>query len=148
MDRRIKLRPATMSDAAALFAWRTDRLTRAASRNSGELRYENHLKWLVKSLAMPGRRIYIASIGTDPVGTVRADTVDGMTELSWTIAPKYRGRGLGKQMVTTFISLSSGPVRAAIKAENTASRRIAQAAGFRCIRKTDGMLHFVYQMSH
>lgn len=138
------LRPATVDDAAILFTWRTDPLTQAASHNSGELVYADHVEWLKRSLTMPNRRIYIATLGANPVGTVRTDVVDGITELSWTVSPEHRGRGYGKRMVTTAVGMLTGPVRAEIKAENGASRRIAEAAGFQYVSESDGVLHFHY----
>lgn len=130
----MKLRPATLEDAELLFGWRNDRQTREASVNTDPAGWEGHLAWLRASLASPARTLLIAE--TDrPVGTVRIDYRDE-TELSWTVAPDARGKGLGKTMV--LAAMPSGPVIAHIKNGNIASQKIAKAAGFELAR--DGLL--------
>jgi RimJ/RimL family protein N-acetyltransferase len=145
LDRRqhmISLRSAGEEDAELLFAWRNDPLTRAASRNTDELSYQDHLAWLKSSLVLATRRIYIAEFDNVAIGTVRADTGIGETELSWTIAPEMRGKGFAKPMVEAALGTIQGPVRAEIRSDNKASRRVAESAGFRCDCEIDGIQHF------
>jgi len=135
----VSLRLATIKDAKLLLAWRNDPLTREASRNSGEVPWENHVAWLEKSVAwleksllMSERKLYIAEEAGVPVGTVRADRLaNGVQELSWTIAPEARGRGLAKEMVFLFVRkiLPGESLLAVVKAGNTASEKIAEALG-------------------
>jgi len=128
----VSLRLATIKDAELLLAWRNDPLTREASRNSGEVPWENHVAWLEKSLLMSERKLYIAEEAGVPVGTVRADRLaNGVQELSWTIAPEARGRGLAKEMVFLFVRkiLPGESLLAVVKAGNTASEKIAEALG-------------------
>jgi len=128
----VSLRLATIKDAKLLLAWRNDPLTREASRNSGEVPWENHVAWLEKSLLMSERKLYIAEEAGVPVGTVRADRLaNGVQELSWTIAPEARGRGLAKEMVFLFVRkiLPGESLLAVVKAGNTASEKIAEALG-------------------
>jgi RimJ/RimL family protein N-acetyltransferase len=75
---------------------------------------------------------------------VRADRdPDGTChELSWTVAPSARGRGLGISMVQLLLAEVSGPVRAEVKPGNPASVRIAEAAGMRFDCEREGVLHF------
>jgi RimJ/RimL family protein N-acetyltransferase len=136
----MRLRPATIDDAERLFAWRNDPETRAASHQTGELRFHEHIAWLTRTLASQ-RRIYIAEIEGQAVGTVRADPGE-VTELSWTVAPEHRGRGVGTQMVRLAVAMTEGPVRAEIKRDNVASQRIAVAAGLAFDREADGVMHF------
>ena len=131
-----------MADAKALFEWRNDPMTQAASHDASEVRLEDHLGWLEKSLANPHRKLFIAEINGVPVGTVRADQSDGTWELSWTVAPSHRGSGVGKRIVSKLARSITDPIRAEVKSGNIASMRIAKYAGMRLIREADGILHF------
>jgi RimJ/RimL family protein N-acetyltransferase len=138
----ITLRPATVADAERLYRWRMDPVTRASSLNSTAIEFEGHCAWLVNSLADADRQIYIAEHLGIPFGTVRADRVEDVWRLSWTIAPEFRGRGLGARMVQLFASSMHGAIEAVIKSGNRASIRIAEAAGMQIDNEEDGVLRF------
>jgi RimJ/RimL family protein N-acetyltransferase len=140
---RITLRAASFDDAATLYRWRTDQATRAASHDTTEITFDAHTAWLTKPLADPTRTSYIAEHNGLPVGTVRADLRDGVCRLSWTVAPEYRGQGLGTEMVGLLAASIRGPITADVKLGNLASIRIAESAGMRLAREQDGILHFV-----
>jgi RimJ/RimL family protein N-acetyltransferase len=129
----MKLRPATLQDAALLLEWRNDELTREASINAEPVGWDSHIAWLEASLKNPRRKLLIGE--TDrAVGTVRIDYGEE-TELSWTVAPDARGQGVGKAMV--MAAMPEGPVIAHIKRGNIGSQKIAEAAGFSLARDGD-----------
>ena len=142
MSADISLRPATPADAELLLEWRNDPATRAASHNTAEVSRDDHIDWLSASLANPARRLQIAESAGRPVGTVRADLADGVWELSWTVSPEARGRGIASRMVTAVAEQISGPIRAEVKSGNDASARIAEHAGMSFEREENGVLHF------
>ena len=131
----VTLRPATMDDAQILFDWRNDYETRANSLNTVPVPWEDHCRWLKASLENPRRDLIIAEVEGVPVGTVRIDRGVG-TEMSWTVSPARRVKGIGKAMVAK--ACPPGEVIAQIKAANLASQRIAEHAGFQKIE--DGAL--------
>ncbi len=148
----MNFRPATIEDARMLFDWRNDQQTRANSLTTDEVVWESHLQWLEKSLKNPHRKILIAEKDGVAIGTVRADGLlgnpasdGGTVELSWTVAPSERGKGLGREMVVAaaemFLSqISSGEqLVAKIKMQNTASIKIAEAAGFVSVSEDEGV---------
>ena len=139
----LTLRPATLDDAPRLLAWRNDPATRQASHGSAEVTPEEHRAWLKRTLQDPDRQLWVVCQGDEAVGTVRADSdVEGTTELSWTVAPEARGRGVGKRMVAFAASCLEGALRAEVKRSNHASAKIAEGAGLRFEREDDGVLHF------
>lgn len=123
----LTLRRATMKDASTLFDWRNDQLTRSMSLRPDHVGWEEHEWWLSASLVNPCRVLMIAELDGEPVGTVRLDYGDE-TEMSWTVAPSHRGKGIGSVMIAA--AMPAGDVIAWIKPENVASQRIAEKAGF------------------
>ncbi len=119
-------RPVTPNDADMLLAWRNDPITRKNSRNSREIAVEEHQAWLKKK-----PRLYIAEQDMRPVGSIQATICENGTELSWTVAPEQRGKGLGKQMVVQFAQeiIPKETIYAVIEEGNIASEHIASALG-------------------
>lgn len=127
----MNLRPVTMDDAETLFAWRNDPLTREMSISTDEVSWADHLQWLLGSLENPSRKLFIAEQRGTPVGTIR---IDNDHELSWTVAPEYRGRKFGKRMVA---SVAKPGHIARIKRTNIGSQHIAGWCGFTLVRDGD-----------
>jgi len=142
MNETIILRPATIQDADLLLEWRNDPETRKASHNTAEVQRDEHISWLSRTLNNPNRRLFVAEEDGAPVGTVRAELSEGVWELSWTVSPLARGRGVGKRMVALLASQISAPIRAEVKAGNIASARIAEHTGMEFDRETNGVLHY------
>lgn len=123
------LRPATPTDWQELLAWRNDPQTRRWSRHTGMVDEEQHRAWLAAAVSDQRRQLLVAEVNGRPAGTVRLDQVSGGTEVSWTIAPQLRGRGLGRRMLALALESVAGYVFASMHKDNVASVRIAQAAG-------------------
>ena len=133
-----------MNDIEILLEWRNDPLTRAASHSTNEVTRDEHEKWLRATLNNPNRQLYIAEENGIPVGTVRADfdSSDGSYELSWTVSPIDRGRGVGKRMVALLANQIKGSIRAEIKVGNIASVRIAESSGMKFEYEQDGVVYY------
>jgi len=142
MSKSITLRLATVEDADLLLEWRNDPKTKQASHNTAEVQRDEHLSWLSRTLNSPYRKLLVAEENGAPVGTVRADFAEGVWELSWTVAPNVRGRGVAKQMVVLLASKIPEPIRAEVKAGNTASARIAEYVCMEFDREVDVVLHY------
>lgn len=143
----LELRPATQDDAQRLYDWRNDPATRQASHGSTPVAWPDHQRWLATVLADPRRRLWIACLDGEPVGTVRADAPDAAAAdpaqvLSWTVAPAARGRGLGARMVRQLAAQLPGPLRAEVREGNDASVRVALAAGLVAAGRQGAVLHF------
>lgn len=134
----LNLRPATIGDAAPLLAWRNDALTRESSRDPREIGPSEHRQWLTSALRDPDRSILIAELDGVPMGTVRAEPKVGARELSWNVAPEFRGMGLGAIMLRSALEVIPLPVRAVVRESNAASLRIAAAAGLKQVETKDG----------
>ncbi len=129
----ITLRSATIEDEAMLLAWRNDPSARMASSNTEVIAKEVHHDWFKKSLSNKDRQIFIALEGDDPVGVVRVDKENDLRELSWTVSPHVRGRGLGKKIVSMVVTTLPLPVCARVNKKNEASKKIAEYAGMKLV---------------
>lgn len=131
---RVELRPAVRQDRDFLWRWRNDPETRRASLDKREVHLEEHTRWLDEVLARPDRRLYVSTVRGAPVGTVRLDLSGDAAEVSITIAPEDRGRGLGTAVLRATrreaAALGLRQLTARIKPKNTTSRRIFERSGF------------------
>lgn len=127
------VRPATDADAELLLAWRNDEETRAWSRTPDPVDPAGHRAWLARVLADPDRRLYVAEHDGRPVGTVRFDRDgDGAWEVSITVAPEHRDRGLARRILAAGEhALGDGvSIVANVHRDNAASRALFRKAGY------------------
>lgn len=139
----VQLRLAALSDWARLYAWRNDALTRSMFKHSEPVSLAEHMAWLTETLEKPYVRLFVATVGDKPIGTVRLDRdrheprYDGWAEVSLTVEPRSRGVGYAERIVGRVVadntwsacSYLSG-LLAEVKPENLASLRAFAACGF------------------
>lgn len=137
----INLRLATAEDGELLLKWRNDPETRSASHSTDEIDRDGHFKWFSATLSNPDRMLFIAYQDGSPVGTVRADKSESSTELSWTVAPEARGKGVAKEMVRAASEAVEGDIKAEVKVGNIASLKVAQHIGMAITGESDGVIY-------
>lgn len=154
----IQLRLAILSDADFLLTCRNDIKTRENSHNIDKVKYADHIEWLKKIIHInnlqeitenPIKALYVAVENGILVGTIRADYLDKIYEvgdgyeLSWTVAPNARGKGIGKKMIKSLSSRINKPIYAEIKKENIASINIATSISMKIYKEVNGIYHFI-----
>jgi UDP-2,4-diacetamido-2,4,6-trideoxy-beta-L-altropyranose hydrolase len=132
---RVTLRPAADRDAPLLLEWRNDPVAVRFSVTGRRVTLAEHSDWLAARLADPDTRLWIAEEGGTAVGQVRVDLGDGTGTVSIGIAPAHRGRGVGSAVLQAMLAeIERDPrarkLRAVAHAENTASIRAFERAGF------------------
>ncbi|MGW5050727.1 GNAT family N-acetyltransferase [Actinokineospora sp. NPDC004072] len=138
---RLTLRPAAQADAERLLAWRNDPGTRRWSLNPDPVSPEDHRRWLARD-----RHLLIAEEAGTPVGVVRFDPLPDGVEVSITIAPEARGRGLARPILEAAQDTVAGQrVHARIHEDNAASRRLFAGAGYRRTAGPDARGFAAYQ---
>jgi RimJ/RimL family protein N-acetyltransferase len=135
---KIEIRDATINDAEILFEWANDLNTRQNPFNPETIEWNDHISWLRKKLLDPLTRIYILYYHHKQIATVRFDT-NKNTIIGITVAPSYRGLGLGAEILkiatNNFWINNNDEIFAYIKKENIASQRIFEKAGFRFLKE-------------
>ena len=133
------LRPARMTDAGILFEWRNDPSVRAASFHTEELVYEEHVKWLENTLTRPDVSLFIMACVIDGteyrIGQLRLNYEGPAAVVSYTIAPEFRGRGLGRELIrlgeqAAFTRNGIRVMIGEVKKDNIPSRKCFQSLGY------------------
>ncbi len=146
-------RPATPEDSRQLWQWRNDPVTRAGSRSSAEVSWDDHLRWFTASLTRTDRVLLVVEDPAGPAGTVRWDLVrerDGEPggshewEVSITVAPERRGQNLGRPLLrageVALAEKTSGVTRsggtevhaylAVVRIDNQSSMRLFETSAY------------------
>jgi RimJ/RimL family protein N-acetyltransferase len=133
----LTLRPVTGADEGLLLEWANDPMTRAASRAHEPIAPVDHHRWLERRLASPHEaRLWIGEVDGRPMGVVRFERrAPSDIEVSITVAPIARGRGLARPLLDAGIAAAHaafGRVRilADILPGNDASVALFTGAGF------------------
>ena len=127
----IKLRVATIDDAQFLFDLRNEKSNRAMFRDTNEVLWEDHIKWLSGKLLKGDFFIYIAIDDKDMIGQFR---IDEKGEVSVSLSEKFKGKGVGWQIIKAgsemFRKHSQKVLIADVKTENISSLKSFQKAGY------------------
>jgi RimJ/RimL family protein N-acetyltransferase len=129
----LKIRNANLDDTDTLLEWRNDPLTRNSSHNTGIISGAEHAAWLANSLSNSKRQIFIAEMEDSPAGMIRVDEMGPSKQatLSWAVAPRWRGHGIGSRMLSLICEkYNHFNLFAEIKADNAASQRMVRKCSF------------------
>lgn len=133
------LRPVTENDLLLLYEWANDETTRRMSFRSEPIDLETHTRWFRKKLADNSCYFYILEHDGTPAGTGRLDREHApgvIYSISYSIAPAFRGLGLGEVLLDLLFSEAKNAIPDAealtgeVKKENAASIRCFEKAGF------------------
>lgn len=134
--------PALEEHRELLRQWRNDPVVRSASATSHEVSEAEHATWFESAVLSGKEDVYLLKARSGWCGNVRFcwREIEQAWELSWLVAPSFRGRGIAKNAVRRAVSLKKGQkIFARIKADNLASKKAALHAGFRFRENSHGM---------
>lgn len=128
------LRPARAEDEQLLLTWANDKLVRANAFDPRPIAPQDHHRWLSSRLADPTNcRLLVAETSSGiPLGQVRFDRRDQAWVIDYSVAPQFRGRGLGKAILQAAIGqMKPGEtIVGEVLANNLASHKVFQSLGF------------------
>jgi UDP-2,4-diacetamido-2,4,6-trideoxy-beta-L-altropyranose hydrolase len=154
----LTVRRVQAQDCRLLWNWANDSQTRAASFNSAWIPWAEHRHWLSHKLEDPDCvLLMLEHKQLGPIATVRFHPRgDFASEISLTISPKWRARGLAKYVLEKSVAVALErpalqQVHAFVKPGNKSSAHAFQRAGFLLAGRTqvDGSeaLHFTLERS-
>jgi len=131
--RPVQLRLATMADAGLMLKWQSTPGIRTYSRNPEVPEPAEHTRWMQNKLADPHCIFHVILHGECPVGVLRLDwPTDGAYEISILVAAEAQDKNIGGAALELAKRLMPDAViRAVIHAENAASIRMFERAGYR-----------------
>ncbi|MBK7073573.1 MAG: GNAT family N-acetyltransferase [Myxococcales bacterium] len=133
--RTADLRAAGPGDREQVLTWNQAPDVRAASLDPRPIDPAAHARWFAARLADPHGQIWIAEVAGVAVGVVRIERerADADGRISIVLDPAWRGRGVGRAIITAACAADPGAVIAEIRPDNLASQAAFAAAGFvRC----------------
>jgi UDP-2,4-diacetamido-2,4,6-trideoxy-beta-L-altropyranose hydrolase len=151
----LNARTAGPGDEARTLEWANDPGTRRTALTKGPISVETHRGWFRRRLRdMDGCEFFIVETADQvPVGQVRFEEQGtGDWEVHYLVAPVFRGRGLGQQVMQTalarFVNIRGAlTVVGRVKPDNVPSCRIFEALGFERVSAADAAV-CTYQLSN
>ncbi len=136
-ERRIRLSPARIGDAKALFDLANDEFVRRNSFSSSPIRWQEHIGWFDGKLADENSVLYCVRDGDVFLGQVRfdIDPATGVAVISIGLARELRGLGLAAFVISSAVKKVSCIARvsvivAYVKDSNKASVSAFKRSGF------------------
>lgn len=129
-----------------LLAWRNDPVTRESSIDTEPVAEENHRRWLDASIGSDDRHLFVVEVDGEPVGTTRLDRRQGGWEISITVAPEHRGKGLSGELLDVTTEWFDGNIDgdvilSTIKQTNLASLALFAKKGYTITREDLDLIH-------
>jgi RimJ/RimL family protein N-acetyltransferase len=135
--RQVTFRPAVEGDAKIYFEWVNEDSVRQNSLNQKKIEWQEHLSWFTDKIKSAGCTMLIAFQKGESVGQIRFEEVRvGVHQVGISIDPKFRGMGLGAEIISggiRILAVSNPTVKkilAKIKPSNFASKLSFLRAGF------------------
>ncbi len=155
-NRRYFLKETTEDNAKILFDWANDPVTRSNSFHSEPIRWEEHISWLKGKLSDENCFFYLMYHDEGACGTIRIDCKEADENIqepygviSFSIAPQYRGKGLGHKIISLAEQELKGKkdfmncvLIGEVKKENEASRKCFEKNNYILVKEQDGELRF------
>lgn len=147
----INVRQATEEDCKLVFSWVNEPEVRKASFHTEEIEWQEHTNWFLQKIKNPNSLILIFEVDGKPAGQIRFDKNGEFFEIDYSLDIRYRGRGLGKAIVSLGISeikskyKQSIKILAKVKKDNANSAKIFRNLGFNEINLVNGDYEFKYE---
>jgi UDP-2,4-diacetamido-2,4,6-trideoxy-beta-L-altropyranose hydrolase len=137
VEGHLQVRRARWRDMELLWQWANDPSVRERSFHSQPIPLDEHVKWYKDKLVSSDTLLLIIERNRVPVAQIRYDrTNEYEAEVSFLVARKYRGEGIGTKTLKltsdlAYEELGIEFVRGVVFSSNEASQRVFIKAGFK-----------------
>lgn len=151
-QRPLPLRPATLADGAVLLRWRNDPTAYRFFFHARPVSPTEHADWLRARLLDPRTRLFVLLDPKGrPLGQIRLELGRrGSAEVSLSLAPEARGRGLGPRALASATArarrLSIRRLIAHTRSDNLPSALAFLKAGYQFVRRLRRGGHDYYRL--
>ena len=128
---------ATPRDEDLILGWANDPVTRRNGFSAEPIPAGTHRGWFRARLReLETSRFFILQTEDEvPVGQVRFDKLDAVWRINYALAPQFRGRGCGRNLLDTALAklhaeFPGAPVFGQVKEGNLPSHKVFAALGF------------------
>ncbi|OGS06592.1 MAG: hypothetical protein A2270_11885 [Elusimicrobia bacterium RIFOXYA12_FULL_51_18] len=155
LEDEVSVRRAVPGDVLPVFRLSNELAVRECSINSGKITLPRHKRWFADKLSDPSVLFLIAEYKGKFIGQVRFAAEKTAVTVSISVAAKMRGSGAGGIILRKALEVMRGAypraakVLAYIKRDNTASRKLFEANGFKKIGEpwVNGLKLYLYRYS-
>lgn len=138
---RILYRKAENKDCELLYRWANNSDVRNNSFNPRRITWDEHRKWFSSKLIDPESFLFIfESEELIPLGIVRIERIRENRVIGVTVAPEFRGQGIGSRIIELgcrkFWENKTDDIFAYIKVSNKGSLMAFQNAKFKVVKIT------------
>ncbi len=143
----ITLRRACEEDCRIFWDWRNEERARFVSFHPETVPWEEHVTWFWQKLNAASVRMQVAIDSQHrPIGHVRYEIEEDAATISVSVAPEWRGRGVGTRLIRQsaillFATSDVRLIRAQIRNINKSSMRAFEKCGFKNSGQT--LLHLL-----
>lgn len=135
-DSALTLREASPDDCRQIWLLANDRSVRENSFNRGYIVFEDHTRWYQNKLESHGTAFYVLDLCGAIGGQIRYERQGDAAEINYSIAPAFRGKGLGRRLIENTVAMACSKLNvdrvfAIVKKSNKASTRTFLNAGFK-----------------
>jgi UDP-2,4-diacetamido-2,4,6-trideoxy-beta-L-altropyranose hydrolase len=138
----VNLRNLVEKDCQLMFNWANDPDVRNNAFQSENIIWKNHLDWFMDKMNNPNSQIYILERNGVSIGQIRFDKEKDYWKIDYSIDRNYRGLGMGTNIVKLGIKKIQGELKAWVKSNNMASRKVFENLGFRDVGKEDSIVEY------
>jgi UDP-2,4-diacetamido-2,4,6-trideoxy-beta-L-altropyranose hydrolase len=138
----INLRRIHKEDCKLLYNWANDPDVRNNAFNTTDISWENHSHWFLNRLNSPNTIIFILERNDTPIGQIRFDREYDYWKIDYSIDKKFRGMGMGSKIIKLGLEKMEGNIKAWVKLDNIASRKVFDNLGFKVINEENSVIEY------
>ncbi len=120
----VKLNRANESDLESTYEWASDPAVRVFSFNQNKISRKEHTNWFSKKIKDESCLYLIAEEDGEKIGSIRFDIKNIEAVISYLIAPKHHGKGLGQIILTNGLEFIAKKINSEIKNNNYNIKKI------------------------